>query len=58
MILVAYLRRASWGALPLDGSARARLGPMIRRSDNIDANWAYDRSAAGLRSTRSPVAQE
>jgi beta-lactamase class A len=47
MILVAYLRRVSWGALPLDGAARSRLGPMITRSDNIDANWAYDRIGHG-----------
>jgi beta-lactamase class A len=47
MILVAYLRRVSWGALPLDRTARARLGPMITRSDNIDANWAYDRIGRG-----------
>jgi beta-lactamase class A len=43
MILVAYLRRVSWGQLPLDRNARARLGPMITISDNILANWAYDR---------------
>jgi beta-lactamase class A len=42
MILVAYLRRVSWGQLPLDRNARARLGPMITISDNIVANWAYD----------------
>jgi beta-lactamase class A len=47
MILVAYLRRVSWGALPLDSSARSRLGPMITRSDNIAANWAYDRIGRG-----------
>lgn len=47
MILVAYLRRVSWGALTLDAAARARLGPMITRSDNIDANWAYDRIGRG-----------
>jgi beta-lactamase class A len=47
MILVAYLRRVSWGTLPLDGAARSRLGPMITRSDNIDANWAYDRIGRG-----------
>ena len=47
MILVAYLRRVSWGALPLDATARARLGPMITESDNIDANWAYDRIGRG-----------
>jgi beta-lactamase class A len=47
MILVAYLRRVSWGGLPLDAAARARLGPMITRSDNIDANWAYDRIGRG-----------
>jgi beta-lactamase class A len=47
MILVAYLRRVSWGQLPLDRNARARLGPMITVSDNIDANWAYDRIGRG-----------
>ena len=47
MILVAYLRRVSWGHLPLDGAARAQLGPMITRSDNIAANWAYDRVGRG-----------
>ena len=47
MILVAYLRRASWGALPLDGPARSRLHAMITRSDNLAANWAYDRVGAG-----------
>jgi beta-lactamase class A len=47
MILVAYLRRVSWGTLPLDGAARSRLGPMITHSDNIDANWAYDRIGRG-----------
>lgn len=47
MILVAYLRRVSWGALPLDSSTRARLGPMITRSDNIAANWAYNRIGRG-----------
>jgi beta-lactamase class A len=47
MILVAYLRRVSWGALPLDAPARARLAPMITESDNIDANWAYDRIGRG-----------
>jgi Beta-lactamase enzyme family len=47
MILVAYLRRVSWGQLPLDGAARARLGPMITVSDNIAANWAYDRIGRG-----------
>ena len=47
MILVAYLRRASWGALPLDAQAHSRLGPMITRSDNIAANWAYDRVGRG-----------
>lgn len=47
MILVAYLRRVSWGQLPLDRNARARLGPMITRSDNIAANWAYDRIGRG-----------
>ena len=47
MILVAYLRRVSWDQLPLDRNARARLGPMITVSDNIDANWAYDRVGRG-----------
>ena len=47
MILVAYLRRVSWGQLPLDGNARAQLGPMITISDNIAANWAYDRIGRG-----------
>ena len=47
MILVAYLRRVSWGPLSLDRDARARLGPMITLSDNIDANWAYDRIGRG-----------
>ena len=47
MILVAYLRRVSWGQLPLDRNARARLGPMITVSDNIAANWAYDRIGRG-----------
>jgi beta-lactamase class A len=47
MILVAYLRRVSWGALPLDRNARAKLSPMITRSDNIAANWAYDRIGSG-----------
>jgi hypothetical protein len=47
MILVAYLRRVSWGQLPLDRYARARLGPMITVSDNIDANWAYERIGRG-----------
>ena len=47
MILVAYLRRVSWGRLPLDRAARARLGPMITVSDNIAGNWAYDRIGRG-----------
>jgi beta-lactamase class A len=47
MILVAYLRRVSWGALPLDRTARAQLGSMITISDNIAANWAYDRIGRG-----------
>jgi beta-lactamase class A len=47
MILVAYLRRVSWGQLPLDRNAQARLGPMITVSDNIAANWAYDRIGRG-----------
>jgi len=47
MILVAYLRRVSWGRLPLDGPTRARLNPMIVRSDNLAANWAYERIGAG-----------
>jgi len=47
MILVAYLRRVSWGALPLEASARAQLDTMITRSDNLAANWAYDRIGKG-----------
>ena len=47
MILVAYLRRVAWGQLPLDRNARARLGPMVTRSDTIAANWAYDRIGRG-----------
>ena len=47
MILVAYLRRVSWGALPLDGPARSRVHAMITRSDNLAANWAYDRIGGG-----------
>ena len=47
MMLVAYLRRVSWGRLPLDRDARARLGPMITVSDNIAGNWAYDRIGRG-----------
>jgi beta-lactamase class A len=47
MILVAYLRRVSWSALPLDVSARSQLDAMITRSDNLAANWAYDRIGEG-----------
>jgi len=48
MMLVAYLHRARGRALT--GAERARLGPMIRRSDNDAATWAYRRlGAAGLR---------
>jgi hypothetical protein len=48
MMLVAYLDRARGRALT--GAERARLGPMIRRSDNDAATWAYRRlGAAGLR---------
>jgi hypothetical protein len=42
MLLVAYLRRGSVRHRRLHGSEKARLGPMIRRSDNVAATQVHD----------------
>lgn len=41
MMLVAYLDRLERLGAPLTGTARRRLGVMIRRSGNAAATWAY-----------------
>lgn len=41
MLLVAYLRRGSVRSRPLDRDARALLGPMVRRSDNVKATRIF-----------------
>jgi hypothetical protein len=47
MLLVSYLRQASWRGLQLDAGARHELETMIVSSDNDAATWAFVRVGGG-----------
>ena len=47
MLLVSYLRQASWRGLQLDAGARHELETMIVSSDNDAASWAFARVGGG-----------